>query len=259
VIYNEDCIQGMKKLDDLSIGLIVTSPPYWSIKQYSDSADEIGSTQTFDEYLASINTVLQESYRVLGPGCRMAINIGDQYLRAADHERYRVLPIPAFLTTMGLSAGFDYMGGILWNKISTTKTSGGCSFMGSIYYPKDGHVTYEHEFILLFKKSGKVVRPCKNNVELSKLTKEERSSWFRGVWSDVRPTKQDNHPAAFPVELPRRLIKMYSYFGETVLDMFMGSGSTAVAATMEGRQHVGYEINPEFCKIAEERLNGLSL
>ena len=257
-IRNEDCISGMRSIEDESVGLMVTSPPYWSIKDYSDLPSEIGSGQTIDEYLSSMREVMVETHRVLGPGCRAAINIGDQYLRASEHGRYRVMPLPSYLATMGIEIGFDYMGGIIWNKISTTKTSGGCSLMGSMYYPKDGHVTYEHEFILLFRKQGKVRRPGKEILELSRLSKEERLSWFRGVWSDVRPSRQDDHPAAFPIEVPLRLIKMYSFHGEIILDPFMGSGTTAVAAKTMGRRWIGFEIEPEFCRLAERRLEETS-
>ena len=257
-IRNEDCRVGMRTVDDESIGLVVTSPPYWSIKDYSDHPDEIGSGQTIQEYLLSMRDVIGHIHRVLGPGCRAAINVGDQYLRASEHERYRVMPLPSYLATIGIEVALDYMGGIIWNKISTTRTTGGCSLMGSMYYPKDGHVTYEHEFILLFKKPGKIKRPAKDVLELSRLSKEERLSWFRGIWSDVRPTRQDDHPAAFPVELPMRLIKMYSFHGEMVLDPFMGSGTTAVAAKMMGRRWLGFETSPEFCALAEVRLEGVT-
>jgi len=255
-IFNQDCSTGMVDVPDESIGLVVTSPPYWSIKDYGDDPSEIGYGQTEDEYLESMCTVMDHLHRVLGPGCRAAINIGDQYLRASEHGRYRVMPIPSFLATIGIDVGFDYMGGIIWNKISTTRTTGGCSLMGSMYYPKDGHVTYEHEFILLFRKQGKVKRPSKEDLEMSRLTKEERLSWFRGMWSDVRPSRQDDHPASFPVEIPRRLIRMYSFHGETVLDPFMGSGTTAVAAELQGRNWIGFEIDPDFCSFSERRIAG---
>lgn len=254
MIINEDCREGMNSIDDDSIGFVVTSPPYWSIVDY-DVQNQIGFGQTIEEYLSSMKIVIEEMFRVLGPGCRAAINIGDQYLRASEHGRYRVEPIPSYLSIIGMNAGFDHMGGIIWNKISTTKTSGGCSLMGSMYYPKDGHVTYEHEFILLLKKPGKVIRPSKEILEKSKLSKEERLTWFRGMWSDVRPSKKVDHPAAFPVEIPLRLIKMYSFWGETILDPFMGSGTTAVASRMTGRDCVGFEINPDFCQIAERRVS----
>jgi modification methylase len=149
----------------------------------------------------------------------------------------------------------DFMGAIIWRKISTTNTSGGGAWMGSMYYPKDGHVTYEHEYILLFRKQGEWSPPSDAEVkEKSRLTKEERQAWFRGVWDDIPPARQEGHIAMFPVELPRRLIRMYSFWGETVLDPFMGSGSTARAAVLEGRDSVGYEINPEHEALIRSKL-----
>lgn len=246
--------QHMAEVDDKSVHLVVTSPPYWCIKDYGH-VGQIGFDQSYEQYLASLRTVLCECHRVLCPGCRMAINIGDQYLRASEHGRYRVLPIPGDLTAIGREIGFDFMGAIIWEKISTTNTTGGGSWMGSIYYPKDGHVTYEHEYILLFRKLGKWPTPRDPEAkERSRLTKEERSTWFRGIWNDVRPDRQTEHIAMFPIEIPRRIIKMYSFWGETVLDPFMGSGTTAKAAALEGRNSVGYEINAEFESVIREKL-----
>jgi len=236
----------MPEIADESVHLVVTSPPYWCIKDYGHP-EQIGFNQTYEEYIESIGRVISECHRVLHPGCRMAVNIGDQYLRAAEHERYRVLPIPSDLAVVGRKIGFDYMGSIIWQKISTTNTSGGGAWMGSMYYPRDGHVTYEHEYILLFRKLGDWPKAGTPEVkEVSRLAKEERQSWFRGVWSDIHPDRQSSHIAMFPVELPRRLIKMYSFWGETILDPFMGSGTTAKAASLEGRNSIGYELNPDF-------------
>ncbi len=158
------------------------------------------------------------------------------------------------------------MGNIIWQKISTTNTSGGGALMGSMYYPKDGHVTYEHEYIILFRKPGKWPRPTPEQQELSRLTKEQRSEWFRGIWR-IAPERQgvrsqesgatgaaSNHGAIFPVEVPRRLIRMYSFSGETVLDPFLGTGTTSLAAEIEGRNSVGYEINEDFRPLIEAKL-----
>lgn len=235
-----DC-RTMPELDDRSVHLVVTSPPYWSIKDYGPDG-QIGFGQSFEAYIDDLATVVGECHRVLHPGCRAAVNIGDQYLRAADHGRYRVQPIPAALTMRAMALGFDFMGAILWKKISSTRTSGGGAWMGSIYYPRDGQITYEHEYVLLFRKQGKGPRPSPEDKEKSRLTKEERQGWFRGVW-EIPPIRQAGHIAMFPVELPRRLIKMYTFHGETVLDPFMGSGSTAAAAQEMGRHSVGYEMD----------------
>ena len=251
-IYFADS-QSMPELDDESIHLVVTSPPYWCIKDYQHEG-QIGFEQSYEEYLEALTLVLQECHRVLHKGCRMAINIGDQYLRAAEHGRYRVQPIPADLSVIGRQIGFDFMGNIIWRKVTTTNTTGGCSMMGSIYFPKDGHITYEHEYILVFRKLGKWAKPSEEAKENSRLTLEERSRWFRGMWDDLPPERQNGHVAMFPVELPRRLIKMYSFWGETVLDPFLGSGTSSSAAASEGRDSVGYEINRDFEPIIRQKL-----
>lgn len=246
----------MLELDDCSIDLIVTSPPYWSIKDYGHDG-QIGYNQPYEDYLADLQSVISECHRVLRPGCRAVVNIGDQYLRAAEHGRYRILPIGSDMTVLGVQTGFDFMGSIIWRKISTTKTSGGGSWMGSIYYPKDGHITYEHEYVLVFRKLGQWKKPQDSvAVEKSRLTKEQRQSWFRGVWDDIRPDRQDEHAAMFPLELPSRIIRMYSFWGETILDPFMGSGTTALAAALHGRHSAGYEVNPSFEAIYREKLQG---
>ncbi|MEA3401562.1 MAG: site-specific DNA-methyltransferase [Armatimonadota bacterium] len=245
--------QYMSELADASVHLVVTSPPYWCIKDY-EHPGQIGHRQAYDEYLASMERVIAECHRVLHPGCRMAINIGDQYLRASEHGRYRVQPIPADLSVIGRQVGFDFMGNIIWRKVSTTNTTGGCTLMGSMYYPRDGHVTYEHEYILLLRKRGDWPGPASDEAkEKSRLTKEQRSRWFRGVWDDIPPARQEDHVAMFPLEIPRRLIKMYTFWADTVLDPFMGSGTTALAAHEEGRSSVGYEINEAFREVIRDK------
>jgi DNA modification methylase len=242
----------MPEIADRSVHLIVTSPPYWCIKDYNHPG-QIGYDQSYEEYLDDLRKVISECHRVLNPGCRAAVNIGDQYLRAAEHGRYRVQPIPADIIRMGRDIGFDFMGNIIWEKISTTKTSGGGQWMGSIYYPRDGHVTYEHEYVILLRKKGQWPKPTKEQWERSKLTRQQRSEWFRGIWK-IAPERQEKHVAMFPVEVPRRLIKMYSFCGETVLDPFLGSGTTSLAAELEGRNSIGYEVNREFKTLIEHRM-----
>ncbi len=230
-----------------AVQLVVTSPPYWSIKDYG-CPGQIGVEDSYEEYLDRVTRVWEKCKRVLSPGCRLAINIGEQYLRAKDFGEYGIKPIPADLIGRCIDVGFKYLGGIIWKKISTTKTTGGCSWMGSIYYPRDGYVTYEHEFIVLFKKRGKTKAPSDAAKKESRLTKEQRSRWFRGIWDDIRPERQNGHGAMFPVEIPERLIRMFTFSGETVLDPFMGSGTTGVAAHRSGRNSIGIEINPLFTK-----------
>ena len=150
------------------------------------------------------------------PGCKLVINIGDQFLRSKDNGGiYEIKPIHADMIKSCQELGFRFLGNIIWRKITTTKTTGGCSWMGSIYYPRDGYITYEHEYIIIFKKDGKAPRPSKEAKELSRLPKEYRSKWFRGIWDDIPPEKQGQHCAMFPEELPMRIIRMFSFAGET--------------------------------------------
>ncbi len=243
----------MPELDDTSVHLVVTSPPYWCIKDYAHPG-QIGYEQPYEDYLADLRQVLSECFRVLHPGCRAAVNIGDQYLRATEHGRYRVQPLPADLIGIGQELGYDFMGQIIWRKVSTTHTSGGGQWMGSTYYPRDGQITYEHEYILLFRKLGTPPKPSAEQKERSRLSKEDRSRWFRGIWDDLPPARQQSHVAMFPLDLPRRLILMYSFHGETILDPFAGSGTTLAAAEQEGRNSVGYELNPDFERIIKEKV-----
>jgi len=247
----------MPELADCSVHLVVTSPPYWCIKDYAHPG-QIGYDQPYEDYLRDLASVLSECHRVLCPGCRAAINIGDQYLRAAEHGRYRVQPIPADIIRIARDLEFDFMGNIIWAKISTTKTTGGGTWMGSVYYPKDGHITYEHEYIILLRKRGQWPQPTQEQKEKSRLTKWQRSAWFRGLWR-IQPQRQNGHEAMFPLEVPKRLIKMYSFWGETVLDPFLGSGTTMLAAETEGRNCIGYEINPEFESIIRSKMGADSL
>ena len=174
----------------------------------------------------------------------MVINIGDQFIRARDNNGcYEVMPIHTDIIKACVELGFIFLGNIIWQKITTTKTTGGCVWMGSIYFPRDGYITYEHEYIMIFKKRGKAPKPDAEMKELSKLHKEYRSKWFRGIWNDIQPVRQNKHEAMFPLELPARIIQMFSFAGETVLDPFVGSGTTIEAAKKWKRNSIGIELN----------------
>jgi len=145
------------------------------------------------------------------------------------------------------------MGAIIWQKVTTTNTTGGATIMGSFPYPRNGLLKLDYRFILIFKKNGTAPKVEKEKKELSKLTTEEWNTYFQGHWN-FSGTKQDNHIAMFPEELPKRLIKMFSFVGDTILDPFLGSGTTSLAAKKLSRNSVGYEINSEFIPIIKEKL-----
>ena len=244
--------RNMRLLPDKSIQLIITSPPYWQLKDYGDN-DQIGFNDSYEDYINNLNLVWQECNRVLSDGCRLCINIGDQFARSVYYGRYKVIPIRTEIIRFCESLRMDYMGAIIWQKTTTMHTSGGGAVMGSFPYPRNGILKMDYEFILLFKKSGKAPKPTQEQKEKSRLTKEEWSQYFSSHWH-FPGVKQSAHLAMFPEELPKRLIKMFSFYGETILDPFVGSGTTALAAKRLGRNSIGYEINKEFEPIIQKKI-----
>ncbi len=251
-IINGDSRQ-MNLIPDKSVHLVVTSPPYWQLKDYG-TKDQIGYHEDYETYINNLNLVWKECYRVLDNGCRLCVNIGDQFARAVYYGRYKVIPIRTEIIKFCESIGFDYMGAIIWQKQTTTNTTGGASLMGSYPTPRNGIISIDYEFILIFKKLGTPSKVSKAIKDQSKMTKDEWKEYFSGHWS-FGGARQDGHIAMFPEELPIRLIKMFAFKGETVLDPFMGSGTTSLAARSLERNSIGYEINPEFIEIAKRKLN----
>ncbi len=246
--------RSLNQIEDKSVQLIITSPPYWQLKDYG-TEDQIGFNDSYEEYINNLNLVWRECYRVLADGCRLCINIGDQFARSLYYGRYKVIPIRTEIIRFCETLGMDYMGAIIWQKTTTMNSSGGGAVMGSFPYPRNGILKMDYEFILLFKKLGKAPQPTPQQKAASAMTKEEWSQYFSSHWH-FGGVKQMGHIAMFPEELPKRLIKMFSFEGETVFDPFVGSGTTSLAAKRLGRNSVGYEINREFEPIIKNKLSG---
>lgn len=244
--------RSLNEINDKSVQLIITSPPYWQLKDYG-TEDQIGFNDSYEEYINNLNLVWQECYRVLSDGCRMCINIGDQFARSVYYGRYKVIPIRTEIIRFCESLGMDYMGAIIWQKATTMNTSGGGAIMGSFPYPRNGILKMDYEFILLFKKLGNAPKPTEEQKRLSVISKEEWGQYFSSHWN-FNGVKQYEHIAMFPEELPKRLIKMFSFAGETVLDPFAGSGTTSLAAKHLGRNSIGYEINKSFAPVIKSKL-----
>lgn len=242
----------MEEVADESVHLVVTSPPYWQLKDYGHE-NQIGFNDSYEEYINNLNLVWNECYRVLYPGCRLCVNIGDQFARSVYYGRYKVIPIRTEITKFCETVGFDYMGAIIWQKVTTTNTTGGATVMGSFPYPRNGIIKIDYEFILIFKKLGDPPQPTREAKELSKLTTTEWNAYFTGHWN-FGGEKQDKHLAMFPEELPKRLIRMFMFVGDTVLDPFLGSGTTTLAAKNLVRNSIGYEINPAFLTAIQTKL-----
>ena len=242
----------MREVKDVSVQLIVTSPPYWQLKDYG-SSDQIGFNHTYEEYINNLNLVWNECYRVIENGCRLCVNIGDQFARSVYYGRYKVIPIRTEIIKFCETIGFDYMGAVIWQKVTTCNTTGGASVMGSFPYPRNGILKLDYEFILIFKKQGTTAPVTHEIREKSKMTTEEWNQYFSGHWN-FAGEKQGKHLAMFPEELPKRLIKMFTFVGDTVLDPFLGSGTATLAAKNLSRNSVGYEINGNFLPFIKERV-----
>jgi modification methylase len=225
------------------VHLVVTSPPYWTIKDYG-TPDQIGFGQDLKDYLKSLRRIWRNCYGALVPGGRMAVNVGDQYLRGVKGRPYQIVPVHSLVVNDLMcdnEARFDFLGSIVWRKVSTTNTSGGASVMGSYPFPRSVYPCFENEFIALFRKPGEAPRPAPARKELGRLSLEEWRDLTQGVWT-IPGARARQHPAAFPEAIPSRLIRMFTFPGETVLDPFVGQGTTMRAAASLGRNSVGVEI-----------------
>ncbi len=242
----------MREVGDETVDLVVTSPPYWHIKDYGIPG-QIGYGQSLHQYLTDLFYTWSECFRILRPGARLCLNVGDQFARSVIYGRYKVIPLHAEFIAQGERIGFDFMGAVIWQKKTTMNTTGGANVMGSYPYPPNGLVEIDYEFILIFKRAGAAKKVLKEVKEASKLTKEEWKEYFAGHWH-FGGARQIGHEAMFPEELPRRLIKMFTFKGDTVLDPFLGSGTTVKVALELGRNAVGYEINDNFLDIIKEKI-----
>ena len=253
LIYISDS-RDMSVVSSNSVELVVTSPPYWQLKDYGHE-NQIGFGDSFEDYINNLNLVWQECIRILKPGCRLCINIGDQFARAIIYGRYKVISIQSEIIRFCETLGMDYMGTIIWRKVTNTNTTGGAVIMGSFPYPRNGIVKIDYEYILLFRKPGKPPIPSEKQKKESALTTDEWNEYFSGHWN-FSGEKQNSHLAPFPVELPYTLIRMFTFPGETALDPFIGSGTTAIAAMQLGRNSIGFEINQECKKTIKRRMSG---
>ncbi len=245
----------LRGIDDESVHLVVTSPPYWTLKKYVGSKGQLGDVASYDDFIADLQRVWSECQRVLVPGGRLIVNVGDVCLSRREHGRHAVVPLHASITEQCRSLGFDNLAPIIWYKISNAKfeaEAGGGGFLGKPYEP-NAVIKNDIEFILMQRKPGGYRRPSSKARLLSFISEHNHREWFQQIWR-LPGASTRAHPAPYPAELAERLIRMFSFVGDTVLDPFVGTGTTSVAASRWGRHSIGFEIEPTYLAQATRRL-----
>jgi modification methylase len=239
-----------------SVHLVVTSPPYWTLKKYEANKRQLGEIENYSTFLDELDKVWRECARVLAPGGRICCVVGDVCIPRRQ-GRHLVMPLHADIMVRARGLGLDALTPILWFKIAngiTEAKGNGSGFYGKPYQP-GAIIKNDAEYILFLRKGGEYRSPSATQKALSMLTRDEMKSWLRSAWVDVKgESTKKGHPAPYPQSLAERLIKLFSFAGDMVLDPFVGTGTTNLAAVATGRNSIGNEIEPAYLKIAEQRL-----
>lgn len=252
-LYQGDA-RSLPFIKDESIHLVVTSPPYWSLKRYNEHEAQMGHIKDYEAFLSELARVWREAYRVLVPGGRLVCVVGDVCLSRKDYGRHVVVPLHADICVICRKLGFDNLNPIIWHKISNAsyEVENGSKFLGKPYEP-NSVIKNDIEFILMQRKPGGYRKPTEEQRRLSMIGKKEYGEWFRQFWTLTGASTRE-HPAPYPLELAHRLVRMFSFHGDTILDPFCGSGTTMVAAMQCDRNSIGIEIDPKYCDMALRRL-----
>jgi DNA modification methylase len=247
------------RLEPESVHLVVTSPPYWTLKRYEDVEGQLGHHEDYESFLRELDRVWQNCYDALVPGGRLICVVGDVCLsRRKNNGRHTVVPLHASIQEHCRSIGFDNLAPIIWHKIANAvfeAEGNGGGFLGKPYEP-NAVIKNDIEFILMQRKSGGYRSPSVATRVLSLIADVDHKTWFQQIWSGLTGASTRNHPAPYPIELAERLIRMFSFAGDTVLDPFLGSGTSSLAAMQCGRNSIGYEIDPGYLRRACRRIEG---
>jgi DNA modification methylase len=247
------------RLESNSVHLVLTSPPYWNLKKYRHSAGQLGDVKDYAEFLSELDRVWQKCYAALVPGGRLVCVVGDVCLsRRKNDGRHTVVPLHASIQERCRTLGYDNLAPIIWHKIANVvfEASGnGAGFLGKPYEP-NAVIKNDIEFILMQRKPGGYRSPSVSTRVLSLISDVNHRDWFQQIWTGLTGASTKKHPAPYPLELAERLIRMFSFVGDTVLDPFLGSGTTMVAAMYHGRNCIGYEIDKTYAADARKRVAG---
>jgi site-specific DNA-methyltransferase (adenine-specific) len=249
-------------ISDASVDLVVTSPPYWTLKQYKEGREgQMGDIADYEEFLTELDKVWRECARVLVGGGRICCVVGDVCISRKKGGRHYIMPLHADIQVRARKLGLDCLTPIIWHKIAngvTEAEGNGAGFYGKPYQP-GAIVKNDAEYILFLRKGGKYRSVSPEKKMLSMLNKAEMQGWLRSVWTDLPgASTRSGHPAPYPIELAERLIRMFSFAGDTVLDPFAGIGSTSVAALLTGRNSISNEVEQDYLEIAQAKLATLS-
>lgn len=240
-------------LADESVHLIVTSPPYWSLKEYRDAPGQLGHIENYELFLDELRKVWRHALRVLVPGGRMVVVVGDVAVSRRKHGRHLVYPLHADIQVQCRKLGFDNLNPIIWYKIANARfeVENGSSFLGKPYEP-NAIIKTDIEYILMQRKPGGYRKPTEQQRAESRISKEDFQEWFRQIWTISGSSTRD-HPAPFPLELAERLVRMFSFTEDVVLDPFNGTGTTVIASALHNRRGIGVEIDPYYLDYAIKR------
>ena len=246
----------MPYIENESVHLVVTSPPYWTLKRYNENEAQLGHVEEYENFLFELTKVWKEAYRVLVPGGRLVCVVGDVCLSRRQHGRHVVVPLHADICVICRKIGFDNLNPIIWHKIANAnyEVKNGTKFFGKPYEP-NAIIKNDIEFMLMQRKPGGYRQPTEEQRRQSMISKDEYSEWFQQFWNMSGASTRE-HPAPFPLELAYRLIRMFSFYGDTVLDPFCGTGTTLLAAMKSGRNSIGIEIDSEYCRMIADRVKG---
>lgn len=254
-LFVEGDARDLSFLADTSVHLVVTSPPYWTLKQYAEHPGQLGSVADYERFLAELEQVWRECYRVLVPGGRLVCVVGDVCLSRRQFGRHLVVPLHADIAVQCRRIGFDNLNPIIWHKIANATyevdNGSGSGFLGKPYEP-NAIIKSDIEFVLMQRKPGGYRSPTERQRQLSRIDKADFRQWFTQIWN-VPGASTRSHPAPFPLDVAVRLVRMFSFVDDTVLDPFSGTGTTVLASALHRRKGIGVEIDPGYTSLALKR------